>query len=66
MKMDKRKREVLRRAANHKTGISQRKLAVRFDCSQSYICRTIIKLKIMYRNRVNVLKYKDIAAILNS
>ena len=29
-----RKREALRRAANHKTGISQQKFAVRFGCSQ--------------------------------
>ena len=64
IKMILRKREVLRRAANHKTGISQQKFAVRFGCSQSYICRTIKRLKIMCRKRVKVPKYKDIAAIL--
>ena len=33
IKMILRKREVLRRAANHKTGISQQKFAVRCGCS---------------------------------
>ena len=64
IKMILRKREVLRRAANHKTGISQKKFAVQFGCSQSYICRTIRRLKIMCRKQVKVPKYKDIAAIL--
>ena len=59
-----RKREVLRRAANHKTGISQQKFAVRCGCSQSYICRTTRRLKITCRKRVKEPKYKDIAAIL--
>ena len=62
-----RKREVLRRAANHKTGISQQKFAVRFGHVASYIvyiCRTIRRLKIMCRKRVKVPKYKDIAAII--
>ena len=59
-----RKREVLRRTANHKTGISQQKFAVRFGCSQSYICRTIRRIRIMCRKRVKVPKYKDIAAII--
>ena len=64
IKMILRKREVLRRAANHKTDISQQKFAVQFGWSQSYICRTIRRLKIMCRKRVEVPKYKDITAIL--
>ena len=63
VKMDRRKREALRRAVDHKTGISQRELAVRFGCNQSYISRTIRRLKIMCRKRVKVPKYKDDAAI---
>ena len=50
IKLILRKREVLRRAANHKTGISQQKFAVRFGCCQSYICRTIRRLNIMCRS----------------
>ena len=64
IKMILRKREVLRRAANHKTGISQQKFAARCSCSQSYIYRTYRRLKIMCRKRVKEPKYKDIAAIL--
>ena len=56
IKMNLRKIVVLRRAANHKTGISQQKFALQFGCSQSYICRTIRRLKIMYRKRVKVSK----------
>ena len=63
IKMDRRKREALKRAVNHKTGISQRDLAVRFGCSQSYIRQTIKRLKIRCHKRVKVPKYKDNTAI---
>ena len=63
VKMDRQKRDALRRAVNHKTGVSQRQLAIRFGCDQSYISRTIKRLKIMCRKRVKVPKYRDEAAI---
>lgn len=31
----------LRTAVNHKTGVSQRRMAARFNCDQSYISRTV-------------------------
>ena len=49
----------LKRIVNHKTGVSQRALASKFSCDQSYICRLIKKLKITYRRRMKVPKYKD-------
>ena len=62
-KMTREKREALRRSVNHKTGISQRALARKFGCDQSYISRTIKRLKINCRKRVKVPKYKDEVAI---
>ena len=61
--MTREKREALRRSVNHKTGISQRALARKFGCDQSYISRTIKRLKINCRKRVKVPKYKDEVAI---
>ena len=37
------KREALRRAVNHKTGVSQRHLVIRFGCDQSYISQGLLK-----------------------
>ena len=47
---------------NHMTEVSQRALASKFSCDQSYICRLIKKLKITYRLRMKVPKYKDVDA----
>ena len=52
-------KQQLKRIINHKTGVSQRALASKFYCDQSYICRWIKKLNITYRCRIKVLKYKD-------
>ena len=62
IKMDRHKIEALRRAVNHKTGVSQRQFAIRFGFDQSYISRTITRLNIMCRKRVKVPKYRDEAA----
>ena len=62
-KMKSRNRQRLKRMVNHKTGLSQRALASTFGCSQAYICKVIKKLKIAYRQRMKVPKYKDPAAM---
>ena len=49
----------LKRIINHKTGVSQQALTSKFSCDQSYICRLIKKLKIAYRRRTKVPRYKD-------
>ena len=61
--MDSRNRQRLKRMVNHKTRLSQRALASTFGCSQAYICKVIKKLKIAYRRRMKVPKYKDPAAM---
>ena len=49
----------LKRIINHKTRVSQRALASKVSCDQSYICRLIKKLKITYRRKIKVPKNKD-------
>ena len=61
-KMTREKMAQLRRSVDHKTGISQMSLAVRFGCTQGYILRTIKRLKIRCLKRTNVPRYKDDAA----
>jgi hypothetical protein len=47
----------LKRLTNNRTGISQRRLAGKFDVSQSTICRQLSKMKISYRKREKTPKY---------
>ena len=56
-KMTREKMAQLRRSVDHKTGISQRSLAVRFGCTQGYISRTIKRLKIHCLKRTKVPRY---------
>ena len=63
LKMNSRNKRRLKWMVNHKTGLSQRALASVFMCSQAYICKAIKKLKIRYRRRMKVPKYKDAAAM---
>ena len=63
VKMNTANRQRLKRMVNHRTGVSQRALGNLFFCSQQYISRMIKKLKISYRKRVKVPKYKDYAAM---
>ena len=63
LQMNRQKRQALRRAVNHKTGVSHRHLAIRFVCDQSCISRSVERLKIRCRKRVKVPKYRDKAAI---
>ena len=58
LKMNSRNKRRLKWMVNHKTGLSQRALDSVFMCSQSYK-----KLKIRYRRRMKVPKYKDAAAM---
>lgn len=63
VKMDSANRQRLRRMINHRTGISQRALGAEFSCSHQYISHVIKKLKISYRKRMKVPKYKNDAAV---
>ena len=52
----------LRRAVDHKTGVSQRRLAARFNCDQSYISKTLkngYSNPILCRKRVKAPLYKS-------
>ena len=66
IKMDRHKIEALRRAVNHKTGVSQRQLAIRFGCDQSYISRTIKRVRDSISCAGSVLKYQNIGTKLQT
>ena len=53
----------LKRLVNHRTGVSQRRLAVKFGCSQPYIAKVIRKLGIRCRKRSKVPFYRSAAAM---
>ena len=49
----------LKTIINHKTGVSQKALAIKFSCDHSYICTLFKKLKITFRRKMKVPKYKN-------
>ena len=49
----------LKRLTNNRKGVSQRKLARKFNVNQSTICRQLAKMKIQYRKRKKTPKYND-------
>ena len=63
LKINSRNKRRLKWMVNHKTGLSQRALALVCMCSQANICKAINKLKIRYRRRIKVPKYKYAAAM---
>jgi len=62
VKMTRTKMAQLKRLVNHKTGVSQRSLAIRFDCTQGYISRTVKRLKVRCLKRAKAPRYRDDAA----
>jgi len=61
-KLTREKMTQLKRLVNHKTGVSQRSLALRFYCTQGYISRMIKRLKLRCLKRTKVPRYRDNAA----
>ena len=61
-KMKREKMAQLRRSVDHKTGISQRSLLIRFGCTQVYISRKIKRLNNCCLKCTKVPRYKDDAA----
>ena len=62
VKMTRTKMAQLKRLVDHKTGVSQRSLAIRFDCTQGYISRTVKRLKVRCLKRAKAPRYRDDAA----
>ena len=44
----------LKNIINHKTGVSQQALAIKFSCDHSYVCTLFKKLKITFRRKIKV------------
>lgn len=56
---DKAKLAKLKRLTNNRKGVSQRKLAKKFNVNQSTISRQLAKMKITYRKREKTPKYNE-------
>ncbi len=53
------RRQKLKRLTNNRTGVSQRRLARKFDVDQRTICRQLSKMSIQYRKREKTPKYDE-------
>ena len=53
------KKAKLRRLTNNRKGVSQRKLARKFNVDQKTICTQLAKMNIKYRKREKTPKYND-------
>ena len=49
----------LKTIINHKTGVAQQALAIKFSSDHSYFCTLFKKLKITFRRKMKVCKYKN-------